>query len=66
MATSSSILAWKGPWSEEPGGLQFMGSQLDTIEHTHIIHNSQNLKTIQIFIHSRMDKLWIIFTQWMP
>ena len=26
MATHSSILAWKIPWTEEPGGLQFMGS----------------------------------------
>ena len=27
MATHSSILAWKIPWTEEPGWLQFMGSQ---------------------------------------
>ena len=27
MVTHSSILAWKIPWTEEPGGLQFMGSQ---------------------------------------
>ena len=27
MATLSSILAWKIPWMEEPGGLQSMGSQ---------------------------------------
>ena len=27
MATHSSILAWKIPWTEEPGGLQFIGSQ---------------------------------------
>ena len=27
MATCSSILAWKIPWTEEPGGLQSMGSQ---------------------------------------
>ena len=27
MATHSSILAWKIPWSEEPGRLQSMGSQ---------------------------------------
>ena len=31
MATHSSILAWKIPWTEEPDGLQSMGSQeLDT------------------------------------
>ena len=27
MATHSSILAWRIPWMEEPGGLQFMGLQ---------------------------------------
>ena len=27
MATHSSTLAWKIPWTEEPGGLQSMGSQ---------------------------------------
>ena len=27
MATHSSILAWKIPWTEEPGGLQSTGSQ---------------------------------------
>ena len=27
MAIHSSILAWKIPWAEEPGGLQSMGSQ---------------------------------------
>ena len=27
MATHSSILAWRLPWTEEPGGLQSMGSQ---------------------------------------
>ena len=29
MATHSSILAWRIPWTEEPGGLQSMGSQRD-------------------------------------
>ena len=27
MATHSSILAWRVPWTEEPGGLQSMRSQ---------------------------------------
>ena len=27
MATHTSILAWNIPWTEEPGGLQSMGSQ---------------------------------------
>ena len=28
MATHYSILAWEIPWTEEPGGLQSMGSQV--------------------------------------
>ena len=36
MAPHSSILAWKIPWSEEPGGLQSTGSQrVWATEHTH-------------------------------
>ena len=27
MATHSNLLAWEIPWTEEPGGLQSMGSQ---------------------------------------
>ena len=30
MATHSSILAWRIPWTEEPGGLQSMGWQSHT------------------------------------
>ena len=30
MATHSSILAWKIPWRQEPGGLQSMGLQSQT------------------------------------
>ena len=30
MAIRSSILAWEIPWTEEPGGLQSMGSQSQT------------------------------------
>ena len=37
--TGSSILAWKIPWTEEPGGLQSMESQrVDTTELTHMAH----------------------------
>ena len=33
MATHSSVLAWRIPWKEEPGGLQSMGSkELDMTE----------------------------------
>ena len=43
MAIHSSILAWRIPWTEEPGGLQSIGSQeSDTTEQlTHT--NSEKL-----------------------
>ena len=30
MATHSGILAWRSPWTKEPGGLQSIGSQSQT------------------------------------
>ena len=40
LATSSSILAWKFPWTEESGGLQFMGrKESNTTENMHT-HNT--------------------------
>ena len=39
MATHSSIFAWRIPWTEEPGGLQFIGSQRvrqDWVTNTHV------------------------------
>ena len=36
MATHSSTLAWKMPWTEDPGGLQSIGRrELDTTEPLH-------------------------------
>ena len=40
MATHSSILAWRIPWTEEPGGLQSMGSQ-------RVRHKGRNLARMQ-------------------
>ena len=40
MATHSSILAWRVPWTEEPGRLQSRGSQRvgeDGVTNTHIV-----------------------------
>ena len=43
VATHSSILAWEILWTEEPSGLQSMGSQKESnttsqLNHTHIFH----------------------------
>ena len=66
MATCSSILAWKIPWTEETGGLQYMGSQeSDTIKwlsrHTQHIWIQSVLKCI-----SRLNvwQLLLCYTYW--
>ena len=38
MATCSGIPAWRNPWTEEPGGLQSIGSQSRTPLGTHSAH----------------------------
>ena len=44
MAAHSSIVAWRIPWTEEPGGLQSLGSQLLTTERlTHVNDNRKEL-----------------------
>ena len=55
MATHASILAWRIPWTEEPGGLQFMGSQ--TIGHNPVTHSHTHTHT-HTHTHSE-GFLWI-------
>ena len=51
MATHSSGLAWRIPWTEEPGGLQSMGSQ-------RVGHDWSNLACMHgIHIFHRADEL---------
>ena len=44
MASHSSILAWEIPWTEEPGGLQSMGSQ--RVEHDSVTEHTQNTENL--------------------
>ena len=44
MATHSGMLAWRIPWTEEPSGLQSIGSQK-------VGHNSERLSTMCIRGH---------------
>ena len=51
MATHSSVLAWEIPWTEEPGGLQFMESErvrhdIDTKEQQQLL-----IKICAVFIY---------------
>ena len=52
MATHSSILAWRVPWTEEPGGLQAIGSQrVDMTEATeHVPTCYQGLRIHPFFL----------------
>ena len=38
LATHSSILAWKIPWTEEPGGIQSMGLQRVRHKSSDLVH----------------------------
>ena len=45
MATHSSTLAWKIPWTEDPGRLQFMGSQ--RVGHDRVTSLSEGLRILK-------------------
>ena len=60
MATYSSVLAWRIPWTEEPGGLQSMGSQRvghdwATNTHTQLI-NTHTHTSVWVFQISSLIK----------
>ena len=56
MAAHSSPLAWRIPWTEEPGGLPSMGSESQTQPsnwaHTHIMGNTE------VFSHADLSAKW--------
>ena len=45
MATHSSILTWKIPWTEKPGGLQAIGS--------HRVGDALGIREVKISFHGR-------------
>ena len=50
MATHSSIVAWRIPWTEEPGGRQSVGSQRIGYNRSESAHTHSNL--LYIYIHT--------------
>ena len=60
MAIHSSILAWKLPWTEEPGRLQSMGSQeLDTtyqLNHIKCYKRKRKISAIVLYSRKRLTK----------
>ena len=57
MAPHSSTLAWKIPWTEEPGGLQSMGS-------LRVGHDCANSPSFFTFMHWR--RKWQPTTMFLP
>ena len=49
MANHSSILAWRIPWMEEPGGLQSMGLQRDRHDKQFSMHAKKGKVSPKIF-----------------
>ena len=68
MALYSSILAWKIPWTEEPGGLQSMGPQRvrHSRETEHRVYNPLYIYISHIlFIHSSFEGHLVAPTFWL-
>ena len=64
MATHSSILAWRIPWTEEPSRLQSMGSQeLNTTERLSIntFHGMDLLPFIHLSVDVHLVWLFLVF-----
>ena len=61
MAIYSSTIAWKIPWTEEPGRLQSMGSQ--RVRHDWATSLSLSLYTIMIRFYILIIK-WVLTTIW--
>ena len=57
MATHSSILAWKIPWTEEPGRLQSMGSQESDM--TELLNHHQSI--VSCFLCKYFLSFWGCF-----
>ena len=66
MATHFSILAWGIPQTEEPGGLQSIGSQksqhnLATKQQQHTLHTMYTMHTYCIFKHALTHYFLTVF-----
>ena len=55
MATHSSTLAWRTPWTEEPGRLQFMGSQRVRYDHSIVIWSVSHVQFFVTPCHSHLS-----------
>ena len=56
MATHSSILAWKIPWTEKPGRLQSMGSLYDPMDGLYLPLSATYLAHVHKYVFQKMTK----------
>ena len=55
MATHSSILAWRIPWTEEPGGLQTEGGHENECYGFHLYHS---IKLLEAKLKHQLSYKW--------
>ena len=54
MATHSSTLAWRIPWTEEPGGLQSLGLWSWTQLSKHLLKRPCQFSSVRLLSHVRL------------
>ena len=62
MATHSSVLVWRIPWAEEPGWLQSIESQADTVKRV----NTHSYFFEHISFHTSTKPASLIFSNFPP
>ena len=62
IATHSSVLAWRIPWMEEPGGLQFTGSQRVGHDWATSLSLSPTTKYLDVYVLSGFSCVWFSVT----
>ena len=60
MTTHSSTLAWRIPWTEEPGGLQSIGSQSQTLLKQLSMHAPRALNILKMNTEGLTLRAWNI------
>ena len=64
IATNSSILVWEISWTEEPGGLQSMGSQRVTQALATEISNNHVVDSLGLLVVVVVVVFYIVFENW--
>ena len=73
MATHSSLLAWRIPWTEQPGGLQSIWSQrvghnwvTHTHTHTHKSHVTLAIHILTLTLRGLNHQRFLFYSSYMP